>query len=61
MLAKEASGGFQFGSFRLAGHLHVEGARHALSKSTDLLAPIHTTPLVFQPCSSILEVFMTQT
>jgi hypothetical protein len=43
---KEASGGFEFGSFCLAGHLRVASFWHALGECADGCAPIHAAPLM---------------
>jgi hypothetical protein len=41
---KQASGGFEFGSFCLAGHLRVAGFWHAFGECADGCAPIHAAP-----------------
>lgn len=43
---KQASGGFELGSFCLAGHLHVAGVGHALGECADGRAPMHAAPLM---------------
>ena len=43
---KQASGGFESGSFCLAGHLRVAGFWHALCECADGCAPIHAAPLM---------------
>jgi hypothetical protein len=46
---KQASGGFEFGSFRLAGHLRVTGFGLALSKGAGGRAPLHFAWLTPSP------------
>ena len=43
---KRASGDFEFGSFRLAGHRRVAGFLYALGECPDGRAPIHAAPLM---------------
>ena len=53
---KRASGGFEFGSCRLAGHLRVAGFRHTASKGADGRAPIHDALLMGPPVVVAREV-----
>ena len=43
---KQGSGGFEFGSSGLAGHLRVAGFWHALGECADGRAPVHAAPLM---------------
>ncbi len=43
---KRASGDFEFGSFRLAGHRRVAGFLYALGECPEGRTPIHAAPLM---------------
>lgn len=55
---KQASGGFNLGSFCLAGHLSVDEFRHAFVKGTDGPAPSHAAPVMGAPSVVVLEVWI---
>ena len=55
---KQASGGFGFGSFRLAGYLRGAGFWHALGNGADRRSPIHAAPLVGPLSVVALKVFI---
>jgi hypothetical protein len=42
---KQGSGGLEFGSFCLAGHLRVDGFLDVLSEGTDGRTPVHAAAL----------------
>jgi hypothetical protein len=55
---KQGSGGLEFGSFCLAGHLRVAGFRHSLSECAAGRTPIHAAPLMGPPGVLAPEVFI---
>ncbi len=55
---KQGSGGLEFGSFCLAGHLRVAGFWHSLSECADGDTPIHAAPLIGELGIVSLEVIV---